>query len=141
MTTKELQQKTGYSHVTINKWLKQGRTEDEILNLPKQAARVNRPKTNSEPFLEAQARKERALADLRELELSVKRGELIEADQVNQWIAGMILRSRDVLLRIAPELKDKLAQESDAITIELMIDAEVRRALDQLSKPLEAGAK
>jgi hypothetical protein len=41
--------------------------------------------TPNESFTAAQTRKETALADLRELELATKRGELVPLGEVNAW--------------------------------------------------------
>jgi len=75
-----------------------------------------------------------AIADLRELEVAQKRGELLPASEVNAFISGMIIRARDILLRIAPELRDRLATCSDAVECERLIDDEVRRALRELAE-------
>ena len=141
LTKSELARRSGYTRQTVIAKLQKGLTQDQILQQAKD--RENNVKRESaapgapENFTDAQTRKEIALANLRELEYKVKAGELIQLANVNEWLSTMILRSRDVLLRIAPELKDKLAQEQDPINVELMIDLEVRRALQELAKPLK----
>ena len=54
-------------------------------------------------------------ADPKELELAQKRGELVPVADVGTWIAGMILWARGVLLRSAPELRDRPGKETDPI--------------------------
>jgi hypothetical protein len=96
-----------------------------------------------ETLFEAICRKERALANLRELELKrrelelkEKTGELVKLEEVRSGVASMILRARDILLRIGPELRDRLAQETDPIRCEALVMDEIYRALNQLAQPL-----
>lgn len=109
-------------------------TGEEIIRKGKQRRHGKRRGKKSETFLEAQQRKEAALADLREVELKERVGALVSAEDVNHWIGGMIIKSREVLMRIAPELKDRLSQESNPIKIEQIIEGEIRRALDELAQ-------
>jgi hypothetical protein len=53
---------------------------------------------------------------------------------INTRVSGMIIRARDILTRIAPELKDRLAQETDAHKCEQLVAGEVRRALNELAE-------
>ena len=87
-----------------------------------------------EDLAAAQLRKESALASLREEELKQKRGELAPLIMVNAYICGMIVKARDILMRIAPELRDWLAATSDPVEIEKRLDAEIRRALGELKE-------
>ena len=87
-----------------------------------------------ESFLEAQARKESATADLRELELAKRRGELVEVAEVKSFLGGMITAARNRLLGIGSKLGPDLAQEPDAINCQAMIDLEIREALDELKE-------
>lgn len=126
----------GVSAQTVSRKLKQGKTPEQILSEAiawKEKQATKSTATPSESFTEAQARKERALASLRELELAEKNGQLVDLHQVNAWVSGCIIRARDILLRIAPELRDRLSQESDPITIHELIDKEIRRALNELA--------
>ena len=85
-------------------------------------------------FRRERARKEAALAGLRGLELRAKQGELVDIGKVNAWVAGMILRAKDIFGRIGDELGDRLANESDPIRCRELIGAEVRRGLFQMSE-------
>ena len=137
MTNSELSRQSGFSKKTIISRLKKGQTEEEILA----AAKTRKPLVFSgETFIEAQTRKERALANQHEFKAAQMRGDLVEVVLVNEWIAGMILRSRDILLRMAPELKDRLTHETDPVAVEELLDGEVRRALAELAtfKPRKA---
>lgn len=130
----ELARECGLSTMTISRKLRQGKSPDQIRKEAAEwhAKEKKEPDAN-ESFTAAQTRKERALADLRELELSVKRGELVSIGEINAWVSGMILRARDILTRIAPELRDRLAKETDPNRIQQLLEAEIHRALTQLS--------
>jgi hypothetical protein len=132
----KLAQQAGVSVTTVSHKLRQGKTPAQILDEAaawKEKDVKQRKPGGNESFTEAQTRKETALADLRELELSEKRGELVNLVEVNAWVSGMILRARDILLRIGPELRDRLSKEADPITIQGLIDGEIKSALAELS--------
>jgi len=87
-----------------------------------------------ESYREAQRRREWVRVRREELALARLKGELAPVAEVNAWVAGMILRAKEILLRIAPELRDRLAQEKDAAKCEALVTAEVQRALNQLAE-------
>jgi hypothetical protein len=129
----------GVSVTTVSRKRKQGKTDQQIRDEAaawnkKQAKLDHKAKQGDETLFEAQRRKEIALADLRELELAVKRGELAPVAEVNAFVSSMILRARDIVSRIAPELRDRLAKETDPIRIQELIEVETTRALTQLSQ-------
>ena len=132
-----LARKAGISITTASRKLGAGMSEADIIReadeyRDKQQRQTKNATTAGETKWEAECRKERALADLRELELATKRGEFVEAEKVNAWIAGMIIKARDVLLRMPAELQDRLAQESDPANVRQLLDEEIRRALNCL---------
>jgi hypothetical protein len=86
----------------------------------------------SESFADAQRRKESALADERQLRVGERRGALVPIVHVNAHFAGVIVKSRDILLRIGPELGDQLAAESNSIRCAELVNREVLRALGVL---------
>lgn len=81
----------------------------------------------------AQTRKEIALANLKELEEAQKRAELIPVAQVNNWMASAIMRARDIWSGLR-DLSDRIRQEADAISAQLMVDAEMRRGFEELER-------
>ena len=87
-----------------------------------------------ETLTDAARRKEIALADLRELELAQKRGELVDLAEINAWVAGMIMRARDILMQLSGETRDRLARQKDPVKVGEVIDKEVRRALRELAE-------
>jgi hypothetical protein len=83
---------------------------------------------------EAQRRREWIRVQKDELELARKRAALAAIGEINAWAAGMIIRAREVLTRIGPELKDRLCQEQNPHTCEKLVTDEVHRALRQLAE-------
>lgn len=100
---------------------------------PKSESPTPRARTQDENYYQAQARKERILADLRELEYQERIGQLAPVDLLNSWFSGCIVRARDILLSIGPELRDRVAQEVDPVICEELITFEIRRALAEMS--------
>ena len=88
----------------------------------------------NESLAQSQARKEKAIADRREIEVEKMRGELAPIGEINAWISGMITKARDVLLRMPGELRDRLAQETDAVKVDQLLSAEINRALGELAE-------
>ena len=144
MTVSELARKAGINQATASKKLNAGKTPAQILEeaeswKAKQANRKTKTEVapgDGESYFEAQRRKEIALADLRELELSLKNGDLVPVAEVNAWVAGMIVEARNILLRIAPDLQDQLSLVSDPAEINKLISGKVDSALDALSQKL-----
>ena len=127
------------STTTVSKKLLAGKSAEQIISeaeawRKEEAGRAAVDCGETESFNQAQRRKEVAIADLRELELKQKRGELVPVSDVNAFVSGMVVRARDILLRVAPELRDRLAVCSDPIECEAMVTDEVYRALRELSE-------
>ncbi|HEY4364450.1 MAG TPA: hypothetical protein VGN17_26025 [Bryobacteraceae bacterium] len=134
------------STTLVRKKLKASKTPQQIIDegqawLAGEEAR--RKKRESNPALEgealesfhaAQTRKERALADLRELEHRTKLGQLADVNEINLWVSGMLIRFRDILLRIPTELSERLAAETDQGNVRRLLDDEIRRALAELQE-------
>lgn len=83
---------------------------------------------------EANRRKEWLTVQDKQLTLERKRGEIASVAEVNAFVSGMIIRAKDIMLRIGPELRDKLANETSAARIEALINAEVNRALREMQE-------
>jgi hypothetical protein len=69
-----------------------------------------------------------------QLKLKQQEGELAPVAPINAWMAGCIIRAKDIFLRIGPELRDRLAQEKDPLKCEALVVSEVHRGLRQLSE-------
>lgn len=92
------------------------------------------PSTSNRTLAEAQRRREWIRVQKDELELARKQGELAPIGEINAFVAGMIIRAREVLTRIGPELKDRLAQELNPHECERLVAGEVERALKELAE-------
>ena len=73
-------------------------------------------------------------AQLAGLELAEKRRDLLRASEVSTAIHDLIATSKSKLLLIGDELGDRISAESDPIKCREMIAAEIRAALQELSK-------
>lgn len=69
-----------------------------------------------------------------QLDSDIRTGKYVPLEEVNQYISTMQLKARDLFLRIAPELKDQIAQESDPVNVEYMITLEINRALSEMAE-------
>jgi hypothetical protein len=68
------------------------------------------------------------------LKLDREEGRLVELAPVNAWVAGMIVRARDELMRIPTELRDKLAHETDPLACEAMLLGRMEGVLARLAE-------
>jgi hypothetical protein len=93
-----------------------------------------------ETFTEAQARKERALANKNELYVAERMGLLVPVQPFRAWLTGIAVKSRDILMSIGADLQDQLAIETNPVEIKRMIDDKMGRALSELAKFGDLGA-
>jgi hypothetical protein len=107
---------------------------------PRASARASRPPAagdGDEPTGDglhvSRARREAALAELAELELAEKRGELVSAVAIEKALATKILSVRESLDTLTDRITPLLAAESDPARIYALLRAEMRQALSQLS--------
>jgi hypothetical protein len=84
-------------------------------------------------FAEARARKETALAELRESELRRRKGELIEKNVAVMQASFLFGAIRQKMLALPTLLVRKL-QVPDAHQARMIIDADIRELLTELSK-------
>ena len=82
----------------------------------------------------AQFRKETALADLREMEVRRKRGDLVEKVKVEAEAFRCGRTVRDALLALPDRLAGVLASESDQKKVHAILTKEIRQALEALCK-------
>jgi hypothetical protein len=131
-----LAREIGTSAQTVSRKRQQGKTDEQIRQeaIDHQTKELEKKSVDRVSYTEAQRRKEMALAELRELDLAKARGEVASTVEVNQYVATMILRAREILLRMAAELGDRVAQTSDPIECRRLIETEVHRALRQLAE-------
>lgn len=84
----------------------------------------------------AEAARQLEWEKVREKRLKVDREEgiLVDVTAVNAHVAGMIILARDELVRIGPELRERLAQESDPIACEVMVVDRISQVLKKLKE-------
>ena len=84
-------------------------------------------------LLEVKARSERARAELLEMEIMEKRGELVVADQVRRVQFNLARSTRNALLALPARLSPLLAPVTDAAEIERLLEAEIRKICQQIA--------
>ena len=131
-TAQEVANIAGVSLTLVNRKLAQGRSPRQIIAEAEAQAQAAAQKrvvnvevnghTNGHAanapngawsYAAAQAAKEGALCELRQLELMERRRELIPVSYVRQWGSRFLIEGRDILLNGLGELQDRLAVESD----------------------------
>ncbi len=88
----------------------------------------------AERLLEAQARKEEQLAELRAMEVLARKNELLEASGVRKGWSKIILAARSRLLQIPGKLAPKLLGKTNAVDVQEILRAEIYSALTALSE-------
>jgi hypothetical protein len=84
----------------------------------------------------AEAARQLEWAKVRALEQKIDReqGRLVEIVGVNAFVAGMIMKARDELVRIGAEIADKLSQEIDPAKCRAHVDDRVFQVLANLKE-------
>lgn len=108
-----------------------GATAARTHSAPIPVSRIGQSERN---FADAKTKREYVRLEREALELKRLKGELASIGEINAFVAGMIIRSRDILMRIAPELKDRLAEQSNPHECEKLVAAEITRALNELAQ-------
>jgi phage terminase Nu1 subunit (DNA packaging protein) len=87
---------------------------------------------------EAEGRRRRivALAELREVELRKKKGELMEADKVVETLARISSIVRDSLLSLPERIAGQVAALTDERQVRDLLASEVRKSLSHLSQKI-----
>jgi hypothetical protein len=85
-------------------------------------------------YTEASRQREWIRLERDRLALERERKQLIELAPINAYVAGMIIKARDELMRMGPELRDRLAQETDPIACEAMLNNRVGQVLAGMSE-------
>ena len=97
-----------------------------------QAAKSNKAATGKVTEAEARRRKEAALAELREIEIAEKRGELIDVAQMEQAWSTVGQTIRDNLLGMPDKLTPMLAAMTDKKQIRSYLMSEFQQLLTAL---------
>lgn len=128
----ELAAKAGQSQQLVSRKRRQGKDDATIIAEAGKGPAVAR-KQRTESYADAQARKETALANLRELEEAEKRSELLDRKETEAAWSSMISEAKASMLNIGDELGDVLAAEMNPIRCRELVNDKVREALTALA--------
>jgi phage terminase Nu1 subunit (DNA packaging protein) len=142
MTKAEVARKAKVSRTTVDTWISKGcpsvRNRRGTHCFEWKAVQAWRACTMptrvllSPSYTEARARKETALAGLRELQLRQRQGELVERSAVKMELFAISRPIRDRLENIAPRMAGLIAAESSQEKCFELLRREVRQALEDL---------
>ena len=98
------------------------------------------PKAGAETMADASARKESAIADLRELELGQKRGELMNVAEMELGLAKIVLAVRNQFLMLPGKAASRVITMG-VVEAQNYLRAEIKRILTSLSQGLTVQEK
>lgn len=131
-----------FDHQKANKAIAAGRHPSRAKYAKRKFATVEPPQQSDHPtdpdtsvitFLEAQRRKELANAQLKELEVRKRAGELIEVATVEATVFEKGRQTRDALLSLADRLAGILAPITDQAKVHELLLKEIHQALEALT--------
>lgn len=125
--TQEVANKSGLTPQGVNLKRRRGETDAEII------AGTGKADASGETLASAQLRKEKALADLRELEVAQKSGALIPLDHAVLAGANMAQMTRQRMMTIPNTLAALCAASTDEREVKDILDAEISKQLQHLS--------
>lgn len=131
----EIAKKTGRSRALITRKAKQGKLVERDGEIDVEAsvqAIIDDVSSTSETYAEAQRRKEVALADLRELELAQKSGQLVEVNTAALFLANASKAVTNQLLALPDKLAPLLASITDIREARDLILKEIKQVLENL---------
>lgn len=106
---------------------------ESVETLPSEPSPESEPESSAISFLEAQRRKELANAQLKELEVRKRAGELIEVATVEATVFEKGRQTRDALLSLADRLAGILAPITDQAKVHEILLKEIHQALEALT--------
>lgn len=99
---------------------------------------VRTGKADDSHYERARARKTEAQAELAEIDVAVRLGQLVRRDETQAvWFQVMRL-ARDRLLNLPDQLADPLALEADPEAVRGVLQAAIREALDSAADEIES---
>lgn len=111
------------------------RSKDKLQNLKTLLAKLDAEAPGQNITIgEWRRRRESAEAQLKELELQTRAGDLLETKDVMAQIGSMIITAKTNLRGIGAKLAPDLAAEPNAAACQQMVDAEIDKALTAISK-------
>ena len=142
MNKTQLAKQFKVSVTTINAWLVKGcphtRGKNGCYQFDRKQIETWRAETMptraklSMSYSEARARKEAALAGLRELQLKQRQGELVEQSKVDSDWFKIGRQTRDGLFNIPDRVCAICASETDQFKIHTLLTTEITQALESL---------
>jgi hypothetical protein len=136
-TLAKLQQTTDPGKEAVRQHHAAGRVEKHVGAQVRPDAPAEEPpaSTGSDPkYWEAKARREDALAELAQLELSRKQGDLVERQRVEATAFAIGRMLRDAALGLPTKLAPELAAMTDAFQIELKLREALRQIFADAAK-------
>jgi phage terminase Nu1 subunit (DNA packaging protein) len=144
MNLRQLAQALHVSETTVAVWVKKGvphrRTKTGAYHFDPKAVATWRtlhvrpqPSADAPSYGSARARKETALAGLRELQLKERTGELVRKEAVEKVAFATGRRLRDGFLNLPNRLAGILAAERDQHMIHTLLTKEIEQILEALS--------
>jgi hypothetical protein len=152
VTERQIAKESGYSPGIVHRKLAQGQTASAVIRAGKlrqsrlaaaaalageARGEAGGSKRAGETYAAAQARKESALASLRQLELLRKRDVLIPKEAAETEIASICTAIRDAMLGLPTKLCSRLASMTDEKEITKYLRLEIRAELTRVSKQLD----
>lgn len=98
------------------------------------AGAVEHIESDRDKLLKAKLRRELALGRLKELQVAEMEGRLIDASKVKDAAFSTARRVRDALFTVCDRVSAILAAQNDEIEVRRILNAEIRIALEELSK-------
>ena len=108
--------------------LQQRGPEVEVMDPP-----VMELRGDAQALIAAKARREQAEAQLAELELAEKRGEIMALGEHRRIVFALCRAVRDAVLQISARSSAMLAATDDQAQCQALLDDEVRKVLEQLA--------
>ena len=144
MNLQQVADKLGVSTKTVSSWVRKGcphvRRKSGTYHFKlhevqqwRAATLMPRPSAAPSTYAEARARKETAMAGLRELQLKVRTGELVTKESVRAATFDVNRRTRDTLYNLPPRVSGILAAETDQDKIYAILMKEIAQIMEELS--------
>jgi hypothetical protein len=160
ISIREYARRRGVSHTSVLKAIKRGRIKltrgkldpvvadaawetntDPAQRRPTRGAKDGRSGTNGTPkrtpegvtYAKSRAQREIYLARLAELEYDVKKGKLVDADEVRARVFTIARTARDILIGMPDRLAPRIVGETNQHEIHRMIAEEVARVCNEIA--------
>ncbi|MFH0997040.1 MAG: hypothetical protein V1844_16320 [Pseudomonadota bacterium] len=113
------------------------RNESQIKAGRSGSVRSSKNLSDRDKLLRAQIRKELAIAKIRETELAVTEGKLVDFEAMRREIFSGSRMVRDAIMNIPDRVAAIIAAETDEHKVRLLLDREIRQSLQGLCDDFE----